>query len=107
MLTVKLHCEESATHYVESAQHCGARDKSSMHGNWFHHLNYYHQSRFTEEPADNPSEKWREMEQLVIPFGLHSQARADGSLDRWHLFLKTIFRQAESERVTGYAFFLT
>lgn len=90
MLTLKVHCKRSVTHSMGSTQHCRARGKSSMHGNRFYHLNYYHQSCFTEEPADNPSEKWRRVEQLVIPFGPHSQARADGSLDRWHLFLKTI-----------------
>lgn len=90
MLTWKLHCEKLATHYMESIQHCGIRGTRSMHGNLFYHSNYYHQFCIIEEPADNSSEKWRQVGQLVIPFSLHSQARADGSLDRWHLFLKTI-----------------
>lgn len=39
---------------------------------------------------DDPSEKLRQVGQLVIHFDLQSEDRANGSFDRWHLFLETI-----------------
>lgn len=64
--------------------------KSSMCGKWFSHLSYDYPSCFTEESADDPSEKLRRVAGLVIHFSLQSKDRADGGFDRWHLFLKTI-----------------
>lgn len=61
-----------------------------MHGSLLYHLNHYRQPCFTKESIFDPSVKMRQVDQLVTPFGLLSQGRADGSLDRWHLFLKTI-----------------
>lgn len=68
-----------------------------MRGDLVRHLNHYYQSCSTEEPVDDPSAKLRPVNQLVTHFGLHHQVRADGSLDRWHLFLRTFSGKMNSE----------